>query len=60
MALSFLVLNISDWFGILIVGILFITLGEMLAFLFTNNFAMNRALKGKDGMYLAYYTLAFS
>ena len=60
MALSFLVLNSSNWFGVLIVGMLFITIGEMLAFPFTNNFAMNRAPKGKDGMYLAYYTMAFS
>ena len=60
MALSFLVLNVSNWFGILIVGMLLITIGEMLAFPFTNNFAMNRAPKGKDGMYLAYYTMAFS
>ena len=60
MALSFLVLTVSNWFGILIVGMLLITIGEMLAFPFTNNFAMNRAPKGKDGMYLAYYTMAFS
>jgi predicted MFS family arabinose efflux permease len=60
MALSFLVLNVSNWFGILIIGMLLITIGEMLAFPFTNNFAMNRAPKNKDGMYLAYYTMAFS
>ena len=60
MALSFLVLTVSNWFGILIIGMLLITIGEMLAFPFTNNFAMNRAPKGKDGMYLAYYTMAFS
>ena len=39
---------------------LLITLGEMLAFPFTNNFAMNRAPKGKEGRYLALYTMAFS
>ena len=59
-ALSFLVLNVSSWFGILFIGMLLITAGEMLAFPFTNNFAMNRAPKMKDGMYLAYYTMAFS
>ncbi|HKJ06820.1 MAG TPA: MFS transporter [Flavobacteriaceae bacterium] len=60
MALSFLVLNTTNWIGILIVGILLITIGEMLAFPFTNNFAMNRGPKGKEGSYLAWYTMAFS
>ena len=39
---------------------LLITLGEMLAFPFTNNFAMTRAPSGKEGRYLALYTMAFS
>lgn len=60
MAMSFIVLNTTAWVGILIVGMLFITLGEMLAFPFTNNFAMNRAPTGKEGRYLALYTMAFS
>lgn len=60
MALSFLVLNVSSWVGVLIIGMLFITFGEMLAFPFTNNFAMNRAPAGKEGRYLALYTMAFS
>lgn len=60
MAVSFLVLNASAWSGVLIIGMLFITLGEMLAFPFTNNFAMNRAPEGREGKYLALYTMAFS
>lgn len=59
-ALSFFVLDISTWTGVLIVSMLLITLGEMLAFPFTNNFAMNRAPEGKEGRYLALYTMAFS
>ncbi|SNR77186.1 MDR family MFS transporter [Lutibacter flavus] len=59
-ALSYTVLNSTNWSGILIVGMLFITLGEMLAFPFTNNFAMNRAPIGKEGRYLALYSMAFS
>ena len=59
-ALSFIVLNVSSWVGVLIIGMLFITFGEMLAFPFTNNFAMNRAPKGREGRYLALYTMAFS
>ena len=60
MAMSFVVLNITSWMGILIIGMLFITVGEMLAFPFTNGFAMNRAPIGKEGKYLALYTMAFS
>jgi predicted MFS family arabinose efflux permease len=60
MALSFLVLNVFSWVGVLIIGMLFITFGEMLAFPFTNNFAMNRAPSGKEGRYLALYSMAFS
>jgi predicted MFS family arabinose efflux permease len=59
-ALSFVVLNIPFWGGIVVVGMIFITIGEMLAFPFTNNFAMNRAPSGKEGRYLALYTMAFS
>ena len=60
MAMSFLVLNVSSWGGVLIIGMLFITVGEMLAFPFTNNFAMKRAPIGKEGRYLALYSMAFS
>ncbi|OGS74267.1 MAG: MFS transporter [Flavobacteria bacterium RIFCSPLOWO2_12_FULL_35_11] len=60
LSLSYLVLNTSSWGGILIVGMLLITVGEMLAFPFTNNFAMNRAPTGSEGRYLALYSMAFS
>jgi predicted MFS family arabinose efflux permease len=59
-SISFVVLNLTSWSGILIIGMLFITVGEMLAFPFTNNFAMGRAPKGKEGRYLALYSMAFS
>ena len=59
-ALSFLILNTSSWIGVLIIGMLLITFGEMLAFPFTNNFAMSRAPSGKEGRYLALYSMAFS
>ena len=59
-ALSFVILNTTSWVGILVIGMLFITLGEMLAFPFTNNFAMTRAPEGKEGRYLALYSMAFS
>jgi len=58
--LSFLVLNLTNWIGILIIGMILITVAEMLAFPFTNRFAMTRAIKGKEGMYMALYTMAFA
>jgi predicted MFS family arabinose efflux permease len=59
-SLSFILLNASTWVGILVISMLLITLGEMLAFPFTNNFAMTRAPLGKEGRYLALYSMAFS
>jgi len=59
-ALSFVILNATMWVGVLVIGMLLITVGEMLAFPFTNNFAMNRAPSGKEGRYLALYSMAFS
>ncbi len=60
LAMSYAILNATSWSGILIVSMLLITLGEMLAFPFTNNFAMNRAPLGNEGRYLALYSMAFS
>lgn len=59
-AFSFLILNISNWVGVIVIGMLLITIGEMMAFPFTNNFAMTRAPSGKEGRYLALYSMAFS
>lgn len=59
-ALSFYVLNLTHWIGILFIGMLFMTVGEMIAFPFSNAFAMDRAKKGKQGEYLSMYVMAFS
>ena len=59
-ALSFVVLNLSSWVGIVIVGILLMTIGEMIAFPFSNVFAMNRSTRGRQGQYMAMYAIAFS
>lgn len=59
-AASFFVLNISKGIGVLIISMIIITIAEMLAFPFTNTFAMTRAVKGKEGLYMALYTMAFS
>ncbi len=58
--MSFLVLNLTNWVGILIISMIIITIAEMLAFPFTNKFAMTRAIKGKEGLYMASYSMAFA
>ena len=60
MALSFFVLLVNIWAGVLIVSILFITFGEMFIFPFSNSFAMSRAPKGHEGRYMALFTMSFS
>lgn len=58
--LSFLILNLSSWAGILVIGMLLMTFGEMIAFPFSNAFAMDRAKKGNQGEYMALYSISFS
>ncbi|MCM4160736.1 MFS transporter [Antarcticibacterium flavum] len=58
--LSYLLINITGWAGILIVAMFFLTLGEMIAFPFSNSFALKRAEGGKQGSYMALYSIAFS
>ena len=59
-AVSFIVLNLTSWVGILIFGMLLMTVGEMIAFPFSNAFAVDRAKKGNQGEYMALYAIAFS
>tara|TARA_R110002050_G_scaffold39826_5_gene97808 strand:+ start:7790 stop:9055 length:1266 start_codon:yes stop_codon:yes gene_type:complete len=58
--LSFLILNLTSWAGVLIIGMLLMTFGEMIAFPFSNAFAMSRAKKGNQGEYMALYSISFS
>lgn len=60
MGFSFFVLLWNAWAGILVVSILFITIGEMFAFPFSNAFALSRSPRGKEGIYMGYYTMSFS
>lgn len=60
LALSFLVYNLVPWVGILLVGMVLMTVGEMINFPFANRFAMDRSDTGKAGSYMALYTIAFS
>ena len=57
---GFVVLNLSTWAGVLIIGMILLTFGEMIAFPFSNAFAMKRAAKGNKGQYMAFYSIAFS
>lgn len=58
--LSFIILIFSSWSGVLIIGMLLMTIGEMIAFPFANAFAMKRAKKGNQGEYMALYVMTFS
>ncbi|MGJ5641618.1 MDR family MFS transporter [Formosa sp. S-31] len=58
--ISFIILNFTSWTGILIAGMLFMTIGEMIAFPFSNAFALSRAEKGNQGEYMALYSISFS
>ncbi|MCG8474472.1 MAG: MFS transporter [Cytophagales bacterium] len=60
LALSFGVLVFSSWAGVLIVGMLFMAVAEMLFFPFSNAMAINRACKGNQGEYMAWYSIAIS
>ncbi len=60
MSASFFALLLDFWAGMLVISILFITVGEMFAFPFSNSFAMNRAPRGHEGRYMALYTMSFS
>ena len=57
---SFLLLLTTQWIGILIISMLVISFGEMLGFPFTNSFAIGRAPKGKEGKFMALYTMSFA
>jgi len=57
---SFFVLNLGSWAGVLVIGMLLMTLGEMLNFPFMNRFALDRSERGKTGGYMALFTISFS
>ena len=59
-SLSFYVLLMDAWVGILGISIIIVTFGEILSFPFSNAFAMGRAPRGQEGRYMALYTMSFS
>ncbi|MEH6764423.1 MAG: MFS transporter [Aequorivita antarctica] len=60
LGLSFLVLNFTSWSGVLVIGMLLMTLGEMIGFPFSNALALEMAPKGRKGSYMALYSMSFS
>jgi predicted MFS family arabinose efflux permease len=60
MASGFFCLASSNSITALIVSIIFITLGQILLFSFSNTFAFSRATKGYEGRYMALYAMSFS
>ncbi len=60
MGLSFFALLINIWVGILVISMVFMTIGEMFCFPFSNSFARGRAPRGHEGRYMALYTMTFS
>ncbi|TCI91353.1 MDR family MFS transporter [Tenacibaculum sp. M341] len=58
--LSFWVLTMTNWAGVLVIGMLLMTIGEMILFPFSNAFVIDRAKKGNQGEYMAFYSIAFS
>lgn len=59
-SLSFVILLTTSWIGVLFVSIILMTIGEMIAFPFSNAFAMERGKKGNQGEYMAMYAISFS
>ena len=59
-ALSFVMLNLYPHIAFLWVGMLFMTVGEMLNFPLMNRFAYDRAEQGKPGAYMALFTISWS
>ncbi|MCK0190430.1 MFS transporter [Arenibacter sp. F20364] len=59
-AMSFIAINLMGWIGMLVIGMILMTVGEMIVFPFSNSLALNRSIKGNQGQYMAYYSISFS
>ena len=59
-AMSFIVINLTGWIGVLVIGMVLMSFGEMIVFPFSNSLALNRSAKGNQGQYMAYYSISFS
>lgn len=60
MAMCMYMLLLNRWEIVLWIMMFFMTFAEMLAFPFSNAFAMSRAPKGHEGRYMAIFTMSYS
>ena len=60
LALSFIVLNLTTWSGVLVIGMILMTLGEMIGSPFSSALALSMAPKGRKGSYMGLFSLSFS
>jgi len=60
LALSFIVLNLSAWSGVLVIGMILMTIGEMIGSPFSNALALEMSPKGRKGSYMGLYSMSFS
>ena len=60
MSISFYLLLINIWAVILVISMIFVSIGEIFSFPFSNAFALSRAPAGHEGRYMAIYTMSFS
>lgn len=60
MGTSLLILNLSSWVGVVVIGMVLMTIGEMILFPYSNTFVMQRSKGGKPGEYMGLYTVSFS
>ena len=57
---SFAILNLSTWGGTLIIGMILLTIGEMISSPFSNAIALEMAPKGRKGSYMGVFSMSYS
>ncbi|EAQ39962.1 MFS transporter [Dokdonia sp. MED134] len=57
---SFLLLLWETWVGVVVIGMVIATFGEMISFPFSNKFALDRSKLGRQGAYMGVYSMSFS
>ncbi|MEZ4802328.1 MAG: MFS transporter [Gelidibacter sp.] len=58
--LSYLLLLYHTWIALIVISMVVVTFGEMIVFPFSNAFSMKRSKRGRQGEYMALYSIAFS
>ena len=57
---SFILLLWETWVGVVVIGMVIATFGEMISFPFSNKFALDRSKLGRQGAYMGVYSMSFS